>query len=176
MSGVVAAGFGATDSLQNLRSGGRGAGHDVQVGKAPVRRHLASARTGIVARAHSLQQHVVSGRAQGEAERPVAVIGIKPVVTGLQGKGRSHAHGFMAGAGDLEKDLLLALEQDLFVVHPPGGIHVAVGFDQLFAGETFVALAGFLDIAFGYCGRFRVSLCGGHPVPLDASVQDAFAL
>ncbi len=82
----------------------------------------------------------------------------------------------MARAGDLEENLLLPFEQDFFVVPPPGGIHVAVGFDQLVAGETFVALAGFLDIALAYSGRFRVSLCGGHPVPLDASVQEHFAL
>ena len=40
----------------------------------------------------------------------------------------------MPGARNLEKDFLLTLEQDLPVVHPPGGIHMAVGFDQLFAG------------------------------------------
>ena len=82
----------------------------------------------------------------------------------------------MSGAGDLEEDLLLALEQDFAVIHPPRGVHVAVGFDQLFAGETFIGLSGFLDIAFGYCGRFRVSLGGGHPAPFDARVQAAFAL
>jgi hypothetical protein len=64
----------------------------------------------------------------------------------------------------------------LAVIDPPRGIHVAVGFDQLLAGKTFVGLTGFLAIAFGYSGRLRVSLGGGHPVPLDASVQDAFAL
>ena len=107
-----------------------------------MRRHLPPAGTGVVARAHRLQQHVVGGRSQGQAERAVAVIRIKPVVAGLQGKGCGHAHGFMAGAGNLEEDLLLALQHDLPVVHPPGGIHVAVGFDQLLAGETFIGLAG----------------------------------
>ena len=139
-------------------------------------RHLPAAGTGIVTRAHGLQQHVVGGRAQRQAERPVAVIRIKPVVAGLQGQGRGHAHGFMPGTGDLEEDLLLAFEHDLAVVHPPGGIHVAVGFDQLFAGETFVGLAGFLASRSDTAADFRVSLGGGHPVPLDASVQDAFAL
>ena len=109
MSGIVAADFGAAYGLQNLGSGGRRAGHDIQVGDTPVRRHLPPAGAGVVGRAHRLQQHVVGGRAQGQAQRPVAIIGIKPVVAGLQGKGRSHAYGFMSGAGDLEEDLLLAL-------------------------------------------------------------------
>ena len=176
MGGKVSARLRATDSLQALGGDRRRQADDVEPGVAPMRGHLPSARTGIVARAHGLQQHVVGGRAQGKAERPVSVVRIKPVVARLQRKGRGHAYGFMAGPGDLEEDFLLAFEQDLFIVHPSRSIHVAVGFDELFAGETFVGLAGSLNIAFGYCGRFRVSLCGRHPVPLDASVQEPFAL
>ena len=176
MSGVIAADFGTAHGLQNLRPGRRGAGDDIEVGQAPVGRHLPAAGTGVVTRTDRLQQHVIGSGSQGQTERPVAVIRIKPVVAGLQGQGRGHAHGFMPRTRDLEEDLLLAFEHDLPVVHPPGGVHVAVGFDQLFAGETFVGLAGFLAIAFGDSGRLRVSLGGGHPVPLDASVQDAFAL
>jgi len=135
-----------------------------------MRRHLPSARTGIVSRAHRLQQHVVGGRPQGQTESPVAIVGEKPVVADLQGKSRSHAHSFMPGTGNLEEYFLLPLQQNLAVIDPPRGIHVTIGFDQLIAGETFVGLAGFLDLALGYCG-FRISLCGSHPTPLDASVR-----
>jgi hypothetical protein len=37
----------------------------------------------------------------------------------------------MAGARDLEEDLLLALEQDLAVVHAPRGEHDAIRINQL---------------------------------------------
>ena len=46
----------------------------------------------------------------------------------------SHADGFMSRTGYLEEYFLLPLEQNLAVIDPPRGIHVAVGFDQLFAG------------------------------------------
>ena len=173
MRGQVAADFGAANSVQNLRPGGRGAGDDIEVGMAPVGRHLPAAGTGIVSGAYCLQQHVIGGRAQGQAERPVAIIGKKPVVARLQGKSRSHSDRFVPGARDLEEYLLLALEQDLAIVHPPRSIHMAVGFDQLIAGKAFVGLAGFLDVAFRYCGCFRVGLCSRHPVPLRCECDDA---
>src|SRR5439155_21950166 len=90
--------------------------------------------------------------------------------TSRKGTGRSHTHGLVPGARDLEEYLLLPLEQDLAVVDPPRGIHVTIGFDQLIAGKAFVGLTGFLDLALGYCG-FGISLCGRHPTPLDASVR-----
>jgi hypothetical protein len=43
------------------------------------------------------------------------------------------------GGADLKKEAVLALERDLAVVQPPGGVHQAKSADQLFGfepGET----------------------------------------
>ena len=82
----------------------------------------------------------------------------------------------MAGPGNLEEYLLLPFEQDLAVVHSPRGIHVAIGFDQLIAGETFVGLTGFPDIALGYRSALGSVFVVAIRFPLDASVQDLEAL
>ena len=116
---------------------------------APVGGHLPAARAGIVRRADGLQQHVIGGDTQGQTQRAVAIVGEEPVVAGLQGKSRSHADGFMPGAGNLEENLLLTLEQDLAIIHPPRGVHVAIGFDQLVARKPFIGLAGLPDLALG---------------------------
>ena len=114
-------------------------------GKAPVRRHLPPTRLRVIRRAHCHQQHLVRRRPQSQAQRAIAIVGIKPVVARLQGKARRHANRLMARPGNLEEDFLLALEQDLPVVHPPGGVHDPVGLNQLLAGKTFVGLARALD-------------------------------
>jgi hypothetical protein len=72
--------FGATDRLQELRSGRTGRAHDVQVLVTPVRRHLPSAGVRVVGRSHCRQQLLGGGHAQAEAERPIAVVGVEPVV------------------------------------------------------------------------------------------------
>jgi len=98
MLGEIAAGFGASDGLQNLGAGGGRLGDDVEPLVGPVRGHLASAGTRVVGRAHGAQQHFERSGAQGETQRTVAIVRIEPVVGGLQRQGRSRAHGFVAGA------------------------------------------------------------------------------
>ena len=83
---------------------------------APVRGHLAAAAGRVGCGADGLQQHVFDGDAEGEAEGAVAIVGEEPVVAGLQGQAGGDQQGLMAGAGNLEEDLLLALEHDLAVV------------------------------------------------------------
>jgi len=56
----------------------------VQFGIAPVRRHLASAGTGVVGCANALQEHVVRLHPERQAQGAVAVVRIEPVVSGLQ--------------------------------------------------------------------------------------------
>ena len=138
MMGHITRNLGAAYRLQNLRAGRRGAGDNIQPRIAPVRGHLPPAGTGVCGGAYSLQQHLVRRRAQSQAERPVAIIRIEPVVSGFKSEGRSHADGFMAGAGDLEEDFLLLFELDLAVVQSPRGIHQAIGVNELLAGQALV--------------------------------------
>ncbi len=99
-----------------------------------MRGHLASARRGIVGRAHRLQELFVGRIAERKAQPAVAVIGIKPVVAGTQQNSRRHQQRFMPRARDLEEDLLLALEHDLPVVDPARLVHQPVDLDQVLGG------------------------------------------
>ena len=98
MPGEIAAGFGASDGLQNLGAGAGRLGDDVEVLEGPVRGHLTAAGTGIVGCAYGAEQHFVRSCAQGEAQGAVAVVGVEPVVVGLQRKSRRNSQGFVAGA------------------------------------------------------------------------------
>src|SRR6202165_5893657 len=152
MPGEITAGFGASDGLQNLGASGGRLSNDIESLKGPVRGHLAAAGTGIVGRADSAEQHFVGSGAQGETQGAVAVIRIEPVVGWLQRKSRSDAHGFVAGAGDLEENLLLPLEQDLAVVHAARGEHYAVRINQLLTRQALIVLGLFRDADFVQLG------------------------
>src|SRR6266567_2020386 len=78
MQHQIPAGFGATHSMENLRAGAGRLRDHIQPLVSPMRRHLASAGTGVVSGADSLQQHLVRGRTQCEAKRAVAIVGEKP--------------------------------------------------------------------------------------------------
>ena len=83
----------------------------------------------------------------------------------------------MPGAGNLKKDLLLALEQDFPVVEAAGEKHQPVDLDQLLAGESLVGLLRLLALVFeGSPGRFGLCLNGGHQSPwmFLAALQMAF--
>ena len=154
MVAQVDAGLGAADCLQNLRAGGRGLRDDVQPVVGPVRRHLSAAGTRIVGGAHGLQQHFVGGGAQGEDEGAVPIIRIEPVVSGLEAEAGSYADGLVAGAGDLEKDLLLAFEQDFAVVDTAGRVHRPIRINELLAGQARI---GFGLLVFGG-GRIQLGV------------------
>ncbi len=98
MLGEITPGFGASHGLQNLGARGGRLGDDVEPLVGPVRRHLTAAGTGIVGRSHGAEQHFIRSCAQGETQRAVAVVRIEPVGAGLQRKGGSDAHGFVASA------------------------------------------------------------------------------
>ncbi len=74
--------------------------------------------------------------AEGEAEGAVAIVGEEPVVAGAQREAGGDLQGLMAGGGDLEEDLLLALEKDFAVVYAAGKEHEPVDFDQLLRGKV----------------------------------------
>src|SRR6266511_5750219 len=112
----VAARLRASDGLQKLAPGGRGAGEDVQLAAGPVRGHLPTARGRIFGCAHGLQKHGLRTESQGKAERPVAVVREGPVVAGAQVLAGRNQQGFVSGAGDLEVNFLLTLELDLAVI------------------------------------------------------------
>ncbi len=146
----VAACFGASHGLQELRTCRRRPSHDVVLRGCPVRRHLPAAGTGIVRRAYRLQKLVVRSQSQRQTQRAVTIVGIEPVITWLHGQGSRYDQGFMSGARNLEEDLLLVLEYDLAVVEFAGEIHQPVDLHQLLARKAFVGL-------FRLCGH----LCYG---------------
>src|SRR2546422_11238531 len=83
---------------------------------APVGRHLAASRVGVLGGTDRREQHLGGGHTQAETERTVAIVGIEPVVRGTEGLARRDQHGFMTGARDLEENLVLPLELDFLVV------------------------------------------------------------
>ncbi len=134
------------DARKALRPRGRGGGEDVQLLRAPVRRHLPPGRGRVVGRADALQEHLERRDAEAEAERPVAVVAEEPVtprrhVEGDRGLGR-----LVPGPGDLEEDPVLPLELDLLVVDPPRRVDVPVRLDEVVlreAEELLRRLGGF---------------------------------
>ncbi len=105
---------------------------------APVRRHLASARSGIVFRADALEEHLVRRHAERKAESAIAIVGIDPVVSGLESETGGDKNGFVAGAADLEVDFVLALELDFAVVELTREKHRAINEDERVAVEAVV--------------------------------------
>jgi len=103
----------------------------VQGAAAPVSRHLPAAARRISTRSHSLQKHIDRRYAQGKAQRSVAVVREKPIVSRLESKGRTHLQRLVACRRYLKKRLLLLLERDLAVVDPAGQIHEPINVDQL---------------------------------------------
>ena len=91
--------------------------------RSPMRRHLPAPAGGIVLRSHGRQQHIVSRRAHLQAERPVAIVRVEPVVARLEVKRRRHADALVPYSVDLEESLILALELNLFVVHAARHVH-----------------------------------------------------
>jgi len=127
--------FGGTNGVQTLRSGWAALRDDVQRRAAPVRRHLPAVRRRIVFRADRLQQHVVRGDAQRQAQGAVAIVGAEPVMPRPHHHARSDENRFVAGAADLEKDLALVLELNLLVVESSRQEHQPIGGAQVVGGE-----------------------------------------
>ncbi len=165
MAGEVEAGLGAADGVQAL-GGGRG------LGLTMLRRFEVQCEGiwrppdgGIVCGADGLQQLLFDGVAEGEADGAIAVVGEEPVVARLEGHAGGDEKGFVAGAGDLKEDFLLALEDDLAIVGLAGQVHEAVEVDQLLTGEHVMGASrvehtGSVFRSYGLC----------HPILTDSLI------
>src|SRR6266568_1451804 len=131
MLGEVTRGLGAAYGLQELSSSGRRGGENVVLTAAPVGWHLAATGSRIVGSTDGLHELSLRSDTEGEAKSAVAIVREKPVVGRAQMSGGSNEKSFVAGTGDLEKDLLLALEHDFPVVNAPRQVHEPVHLDQL---------------------------------------------
>ena len=127
--------LGDADGLQALRASRTSTRDDVQRAAAPVRRHLPAVTCRVVFRADGLQEHVERGDAERQAERAVAVVRHEPVVARAEDHARGHEDRLVAGAADLEKDLALVLELNLFVVETARQQHQAIRLAQIVCGE-----------------------------------------
>jgi hypothetical protein len=110
MGGEVSASLRAAHCLGALGGNGRGLADNIQPGIAPVGGHLAAAAGHIACGSDGLQQHFLNRIAQSEAERAIAIVGIEPVIAGLERHACGHQQGLMACTGDLKKDLLLPFQ------------------------------------------------------------------
>ena len=123
--------FRRADGVEALHPGRARFRHDVQLGVAPVRRHLPTAGVRIVFAADGSKEHLERRHAEHQAQRAVAVVGMKPVVAGLQDHARRREDTFVSGAADLKKDQALVLELDFLVVQLPRQHHDAVGAEKI---------------------------------------------
>lgn len=84
------------------------------------------ARTGIVLGPHRAQEHIQRCHPHLKAERPVAIVGVQPIVSGLQVESRRDANRLVPHPADLEVGPVLSLELNFFIIHPAGKIDRAV--------------------------------------------------
>ena len=112
-------------------------------------RHLASTGLRVVGRSHRLQHHRVVRHPERQAQSPIAVVQIEPVLSGPeQGPGR-RLYRLVPRAGDLEENLVLPLELDLLVVDPARGVDVTVHIEEDGSLET---ANGTFRLGFGIHG------------------------
>ncbi len=116
---VVQRGFRGAHGLQKLRARARGLADDIQLGLAPMRRHLSAAGAGVVLRTNRCQERFQRRYAEHEAKRAVAIIRINPIDSRAQKEAHRGTNRFVPGAGNLEVDFVLAFELNLTVVEPP---------------------------------------------------------
>ena len=98
-------------------------------------RHLPTAGVRIDRGAHGAIEHFGGRYAKLQAEGPVAIIQVEPVVRRTQHQAGRRQHRFMAGTRDLKEDLVLALELNLLVVQAARRVHHAVGVHHLLTRE-----------------------------------------
>src|SRR5258708_7770683 len=135
---IIERGFGGTRGLYELRSGAGRLTDDIPLGMAPVRRHLASAGSWVVCGADGLQKSFQRRDPQHQAQRAVAIVRVGPVNAGTKKQAHGGGDGFVAGAGNLEVNFILALELNLTVVETPRKKHGAINADQRFAVEAVI--------------------------------------
>ena len=103
------------------------------------------AGTRIVLCADGLQQSFQRSYPQHQAQRAIAVIGINPVHAGTKKQTGCGGDRFVSCAGNLEINLILALELDFAIVKFSRQIHGAVHADERVAIEAM----HFLSVGLG---------------------------
>src|ERR1035437_836571 len=133
-----------------------------------MRGHLPSMRVWVDLGTDSRIEHLLRRHAQSEHQRAIAIVGKKPMVTGLHSEGRRGQYGFMTGTRYLEEYLVLTFELDLFVIDPTRHVHRPVNTDKRFLVESvkLIYLPGPIVSGFG-------RLFGSHALAglLDFCVQ-----
>ena len=124
-------GLGRSDGMQKLGARAGGFRDQVPLLVAPVGGHLAARGGGVILRPDGLQEHLEGGHAELEDQGPIPVVGKEPVAAGPGHHARRRRHRLVAGARDLEVDLVLPLELDFLVVDPAGEVDVAVRGHQI---------------------------------------------
>ena len=127
---VIKRRFGRAHGLHELRARARRLAHDVELGLAPMRRHLPPTRAWVVLRAHRRKKHFHRRHAKHQAQWAVAVVGINPVHSGPQEQAHRRANRFVPGAGNLKIDFVLPFELNLAVVQPARKEHRAINSNQ----------------------------------------------
>ena len=153
----VAACLSNADTMEDLGGGGGRGADNVELRAGPVGGHLATTAGGISFCTDGLEEHFFRSDTEGDAEAAVAIVGDKPVVAGAEREGGSDLESFMACAGDLEEDFLLALEHDFAVVDAARGEHQAVNVDELRGGEGLRAPGA--EAFSNGCGRGDAQFC-----------------
>ncbi len=98
---------------------------------APVRGHLPTTRVRVIGGCHGREELLGGGHAEAEADGPVAVVEVEPVVGGPEHAGGGGEHRLVAGAGNLEEDPVLALQLDFLVIQPAREVHQPIKLDEL---------------------------------------------
>ena len=101
-----------------------------------MRRHLPAAGGGVIFGADRLEQHLQRRDAEHQAEGAVPVIRVNPIDAGTKKQPHCGRDGFVAGAGDLEVDLVLTLQLDFAVIQAAGEKHRAVETNEGVAVEA----------------------------------------
>src|SRR6266702_3054156 len=125
----------APDGMQALRSRRRRRAHYIQLPARPVRRHLPPATSWIIRRTHRLQQLLLDGISQRQADRPIPIVRKEPVIPRPHRHARRHQQRLVPRTRNLEEDLLLPLQHNLAIVCPTRQIHQPVKPHQFVASQ-----------------------------------------
>ena len=107
---------------------------------APIANQIARALEALVDQSQQ-GRHEIRRDPEGQAQRPVPVVGEDPVVSATQRHAGRDLDRFVARPADLEIRETLVLELDLLVVQTPRETHRAVHAQQLRSRESGVLVS-----------------------------------
>jgi hypothetical protein len=127
---------GEAGGVGELRGDGGRAGDDVELGRAPVVRHLAAARVRVIGPGEHGEQHLLGGHAEGEDDPGVAVVRQHDVAAGLERPGRSDLRALVTLGAHDEGRLAHPVEAPDLLVQEPAQQDEAVHPHQIVTGEA----------------------------------------